>query len=289
MAVFALAGCTGLEQFPEQLPPETTSYETALNDLDEDYAKALTDIDKATGKPEKQKRIRNLEIQRRLAVIDANFEKFQIALAQENVQVDFGVALVGIGVGGAGALVSETASQILSAVSGDLSGAQAAYGKAALYEKAISALLQQMIAGCSTMLAQIYIGRQSSNEDYPRWRWCKPASVEVAAGGRAGSRSGSRPGPPGSSPRRVSAAVHDLDAYYFAGSLPGAIVATSADAQVKNAEATNILREITSTAVTPEMFQLRAELQTAITGLDGAKAKALMPRLKQNFQKSHTS
>ena len=254
MAVFALAGCTGLEQFPEQLPPETTSYETALNDLDEDYAKALTDIDKATGKPEKQKRIRNLEIDRRLAVIDANFEKFQIALAQENVQVDFGVALVGIGVGGAGALVSETASQILSAVSGDLSGAQAAYGKAALYEKAISALLQQMIAGCSTMLAQIYIGRQSSNEDYP-----------------------------------LSAAVHDLDAYYFAGSLPGAIVAASADAQVKNAEATNILREITSTAVTPEMFQLRAELQTAITGLDGAKAKALMPRLKQNFQKSHTS
>ena len=207
-AAFSLVGCTALDQFPQQVAQEiegaerTNSYATTLKQLDPDYAAALEAIKKNSSNPEEQKRIRNEEIDRRLAVIDANFTKFKKKLAQESVKVDFGVSLLGVGVGGAGALGAETASQILSAVSGGLAGAQAAYGKAALYDKALSALLQQMIAGRNTILAEIYKGRTRGIDEYP-----------------------------------LSAAAHDLDAYYFAGSLPGAIVGTSADAQVKNAEA----------------------------------------------------
>ena len=234
----ALAGCTALQQFPDV----SENYTEDLVELDHDYAAALAKINGETGgakrkevgtaegaatkdeagadektgtnapvSEEERKRIRNEEIDGRLAVIDANFENFRIALSQENVKADFGVSLVEVGVGGAGALVSETASQILSAVSGGLAGAQAAYSKAALYEKALSALLQQMIASRNAVLVKIFEGRTRSYDEYP-----------------------------------LSAAVHDLHAYYFAGSLPGAIVATSADAQVKNAEAKGQLVEITT-------------------------------------------
>ena len=42
-------------------------------------------------------------IDKRLAGIDANFKEFQMALAQENVRADFGIAVVQVGIGGAGA------------------------------------------------------------------------------------------------------------------------------------------------------------------------------------------
>ncbi len=170
-----------------------------------------------------KKRIRNEEIERRLAVIDANFKNFEIALAKENVQVDFLVAVVQVGVGGAGALVAETASQMLSAATAGLAGAQEAYSKAALFEKALSALLQQMIASRKAILVQIYQGRTQSIDEYP-----------------------------------LSAAVQDLDAYYFAGSLPGAIVATSADATVKNNEAQDKLAKLRVTVFSEDASKLKS-------------------------------
>ncbi len=128
IAALTLGGCTGLQQFPEV----SKDYVGDLNKLDPDYGRALAAINAPGVKTNEKKRIRNEEIDRRLAVIDANFKKFEIALAKESVQVDFLVAVVKVGVGGAGALVAETASQILSAASAGLVGVQEAYGKAAL-------------------------------------------------------------------------------------------------------------------------------------------------------------
>ncbi len=245
-----LAGCAGLRQFPE-VPPDP---DKALHDLDPGYEKALAQIYGPAGgnapqvSAEQQKRIRNRLIETRMAVIDANFKIFEAALVKENVRVDFGIAVVGIGVGAAGSLVAETASQILSAVSGGLAGAQAAYGKAVLYDKALSALVAQMHASRKTMAAQIF-GRWTLDIDsYP------PALART-----------------------------DLDAYYFAGTLPGAILATAADAKVKDAQADVRLREITSESVTLEMFRRRAALGGAIDGLDAAKAKDLVTKIAPVF------
>jgi len=130
----------GATKSTETASKKTTSTATDL------ALTSLTETANTGANEDQQVRIRNNEIDKRLAVIDANFENFRIALSQENVKADFGVSLVEVGVGGAGALAAETASQILSAVSGGLAGAQAAYSKAALYEKALSALLAQMIA-----------------------------------------------------------------------------------------------------------------------------------------------
>ena len=202
IAALTLGGCTGLEQFPRT----SKDYVGDLDKLDPDYLKALGQIEGAAGNSEQQKLLRDLEIDRRLRVIDLNFSQFRKGLARENVAVDFGVAIVAVGLGATGALVAETASQILSAVSGGLAGAQQAYSKAALYDQTLSALLAQMIASRKAVLVKIYEGRAQGIDVYP-----------------------------------LSAAVKHLEAYEFAGSLPGAVVATSADAKVKNDQAQNQL------------------------------------------------
>jgi hypothetical protein len=191
--MIALSGCAGLNQFPKPLQKPSTE----LAARDPEYVIAVTNIGTAAT-PTAKKLIRNQEITRRLRVIDLNFNDFQTKLAKENVRASFGVAVVQVGVGAAGSLVSETASQILSAISGGLAGAQQAYAKAALFDQALSSLLAQMVASRKAILVKIYEGMSRNIDEYS-----------------------------------LAEASQDLEAYYFSGSLPGAIIATSADAKVK--------------------------------------------------------
>lgn len=200
MALTALvAGCAGLKQFPDA----SKDFAADLVKDDAAYAKALQDSAKPRADPVA---IRNHMIDERLRVMDIKFTEYIQALARENVSVNFGVAVAQVGIGGAGALVSETASQILSAVSGGLAGGQQAYSKSALFEQAMPALLAQMIAARKSILVKILAGRGSSIDNYP-----------------------------------LSVAAQDLEAYFVAGSLPGAFLATSADAKVKNDQAEKTL------------------------------------------------
>jgi hypothetical protein len=191
-------------------------------------------------------------IERRMAVIDAYFKEFQAGLVKENVRADFGIALLGIGVGAAGALVAQTASQILSAVSGGLAGAQAAYGKAVLYDKAMSALLAQMQAGRKTVAAQIFQRWNLGLDQYPMWM-----------------------------------ARMDLEAYYFAGSLPGAILGTAADAKVKEAQADEQIKLVRSPDFTANLEPAKAigaRLKALTPAQALALAKAMEPHIAERRQ-----
>jgi hypothetical protein len=266
-----LGGCAGLEQFPKS----STGYDEALLSLDKEYNDALEEIyavgvpasktdtekkDAAAKKntsdtksiPEQKKDIRNQLIEKRLAVIDVHFKNFVQQLAKDNARVDLGVALVGVGVGAAGSLVSETASQILSAVSGGLTGSQAAYSKAVLYEKTIGALLAQMQASRKAIAAEIFESWSETLDIYPMWR-----------------------------------ARQHLEAYQFAGSIPGAIIATAADAKVKDAEAekkiTLTTEKLTQFAFSPEAQKARKTLNERINGLSALQAKGLVFRALRDF------
>lgn len=237
ITAFGLVGCAGLRQFPEV----TQDHNTALGNLDKDYALAVeqvygkqdapnTNINGATARA-----VRNRLIETRMAVIDAYFKEFQAGLVQENVRADFLISTVGIGVGGAGALASETVSQILSAVSGGLAGGQAAYGKAVLYDKAMSALVAQMQASRKAVAAEIFQRWSEDIDRYPMWM-----------------------------------ARKDLEAYYFAGSLPGAILATAADAKVKDAQAEDKLAQFRRIAFTQD--ESAVAIQKFIQPPDGKPA-----------------
>jgi len=197
IAALVLAGCAGLEQYPET----TKDYKADLTDLDPEYQAALVEM-YATTDAAKKKDIRDRLVEERMAVIDSKYETFEASLTKESVAAQLGIALVGIGVGAAGSFAAETASQMLSAASGGLAGAQAAYEKSVFYDRAFTALVMQMRAGRKVIEAQIFERRKLSIEDYPLWL-----------------------------------ARSDLQAYIFAGSLPGALVGTAADASVKEKEA----------------------------------------------------
>lgn len=242
MTVASLTGCTGLQQFPDT----SKDYAADLETLDPNYVQALKTIYAGTLTP---KQVRNQLIDTRLAVLDEHYEKFEAGLTKDNVRVELGVALVGVGVGGVGSFVSETASQILSAVSGGLAGASSAYGKAVLYDNTLKALIAQMRAGRAVIRAQIFQRWDLDTNAYPLWL-----------------------------------ARQDLEAYQFAGSLPGAILATSADAKEKQDTADAILlAAITPEAVTAAAFKGRADIMRAIDGLDLAKAQALVALMEKAF------
>jgi hypothetical protein len=279
IVAFGLGGCAGLTQFPVV----TKDYNQALRDLDADYAVTVNriygpDLIEGTGagttpstgstksafvppSAEEQKRIRRAMMERRMAVIDAYFKEFQAGLVKENVRSEFGIALLSVGVGAAGALVPETASQILSAVSGGLAGAQAAYGKAALYEKTMSALLAQMQAGRKAVAAQIFQRWNLDLEEYPMWM-----------------------------------ARTDLDAYYFAGSLPGAILGTAADAKVKETQADDQIKLVRSAEFTKKIRagktdrrsadEFDAGPSTCLSKVNGAAHRKTWPRPKRPFERA---
>lgn len=267
IVAFGLGGCAGLTQFPVV----TKDYNQALHDLDADYAVTVNriygpDLIEGTGagttpptgsafvppSADEQKRIRRAMMERRMAVIDAYFKEFQAGLVKENVGSEFGIALLGVGVGAAGSLVSETASQILSAVSGGLAGAQAAYSKAALYDKTMSALLAQMQAGRKAVAAQIFQRWNLDLDQYPMWM-----------------------------------ARTDLDAYYFAGSLPGAILGTAADAKVKETQADKQIELVRSAEFMKNLEPAKAigDRLKALTPTQAlALAKAMEPHIAKRSQ-----
>ncbi len=267
IVAFGLGGCAGLTQFPVV----TKDYNQALRDLDADYAVTVNriygpDLIEGTGagttpstgstksafvppSAEEQKRIRRAMMERRMAVIDAYFKEFQAGLVKENVRSEFGIALLSVGVGAAGALVPETASQILSAVSGGLAGAQAAYGKAALYEKTMSALLAQMQAGRKAVAAQIFQSWNLDLDQYPMWM-----------------------------------ARTDLDAYYFAGSLPGAILGTAADAKVKETQADDQIKLVRSADFNKKL-ELAKPIGVRLMNLTPDQALALAKLMEPHIEK----
>jgi len=212
-----LGGCAGLQQYPET----TKDYKTALRDLDPAYQAALVQI-YAADSEQKKKDIRNQLIEERMAVIDSLYETFEASLTKESVGAQFAIALAGIGVGAAGSLASAGASQMLSAVSGGLAGAQAAYDKSVFYDRAFSALVAQMRAGRKAVAAQIFSRWSLGIDQYPVWL-----------------------------------ARTDLQAYIFAGSLPGAIVSTASDASVEDQQAEEKIDALFTAQVVEDDVQKR--------------------------------
>jgi len=267
-AATALGGCAGLQQFPDKSDGPDAD---ALAKLDADYSAAL---DRMYGRPPKQdqsaaaaaaaadtakaldpdaqKQIRNEFIETRLAVIDVHFQAFVRELSRDNANADLLVALAGIGAGGAGALVSGGTSQILSAVSGGLAGGKSAYDKAVLYDNALTALIAQMVATRQQVAARIFTRWSAGIEDYPLWL-----------------------------------ARQDIAGYEFAGSLPGAIVATADDAKGKAEAAEEILQiklpALTEEAVAKDVIKGRKSLDQRVAELSPAHAKALVAQLEKDF------
>ena len=242
------AGCAALDQFPETREMN----EDTLKSLDSEYFKIVTSIYDETDE-HRRIAIRNRFIETRLAIVDSQFQDFVVALAAENAQSSLAIDLAGIGVGGAGSLVSGGTSKVLSAISAGLTGGQAAYDKSALHDKALLALVAQMHASRQAIAAEIYQRWSLDTTKYPLW-----------------------------------IARQDIEAYQFAGSLPGAISATASDAQHKAQQAKEItFGRVTAAAATEKAFEERQTLREQVDALSAVQAKKLLERISDEFPSSN--
>ena len=160
-------------------------------------------------KPDSAKRAyRNEVISGRMMTIDMQYSLYQKAMYSQSVGSNVGLDVVELGLGGAGALVGGGTSQILSAVSGGIAGTQSSIDKTLFFDKTLPAILAVMNSERSTIRARIEKGEQLSLEAYP-----------------------------------ITRALSDLEEYYLAGTMPGAIAQITAQAGEVQAEAKSEIKK----------------------------------------------
>lgn len=149
-------------------------------------------------------RIRNDLINGRIALIDIHFNEFLQGLHKEDVGFNVATDAITIGLGTAGALVSGGASQVLSGTSAAVIGAKESVDKNAFFDQTMPALMAKMIAQRKSVLVGIRNGLLNKTEQYP-----------------------------------LAQGLADLEEYYYAGTIPGAItgVVQTAGAEAAEAEA----------------------------------------------------
>jgi hypothetical protein len=144
--------------------------------------------------------LRNNIVTARIFAIDANFHKFVRELTTEQNLSNVGIDWAAIGLASAGAVVGSLQTKaILATISAGLLGAKASFDKEVFYNKTIPALITLMEAQRKIVLAQIYVGLKKAPGDYTLFQ-----------------------------------ALADLDSYYNAGTINGAIVGLTTTAGISS-------------------------------------------------------
>ena len=204
-AYLLMAACASIDGYPKRIGDED-QYVTEVNsfvspDAILQYNQAIAQ----NATPAQLTVARNNIVTARIYAIDVNYHKFIRDLtAQQNVSA-VGADWIVLGLAGAGATVGSAATKsTLAAISGGVTGARAAVTKDVFYSNSLPTVITQMEAQRKTVLAQIYGGLQKNVTNYTIYQ-----------------------------------ALADLDNYYNAGTLNGALagLATSAGANSQAGDA----------------------------------------------------
>ncbi|MEW6417520.1 MAG: hypothetical protein AB1480_05285 [Nitrospirota bacterium] len=200
------AGCSTMQGYPDR----SDNYESELSALSE-YFKPETISECIKKTSENEKRLcRDNIVHARIRAIDINFNSFQQAATKEHIQLNVGFDWAVLGLGGAGAVIDNSNTQaILAAISGGLTGAKGSIDKNVYFEKTMPVLLAKMIALRKSVLATIYKGLSLDTTEYPLIR-----------------------------------ALNDIDDYYNAGTIPGAVIGITATSGATIEKAEKEIKEV---------------------------------------------
>ena len=246
----ALGGCeTLMHPFA---PRQSIDTNADILQLEEKYGKASAIKEYYAAEPTLERR--NEIITGRLALINLNYVQFVRQFAADKAQLDTALDMLQLGVDVATTIVGGAAvKSALGAVSAGITGTRTSVHKNFFFEQTAPALITAMNAQRKEALVSIIRGINSSLQGY-----------SFAQG------------------------IADLEAYYFAGTFAGGLQAIQKDAGQKEAKADEkieaiLLRKITLASVTPEMFEIRANLRSSVDGLDPAKARRLITTIGSVF------
>lgn len=146
----------------------------------------------------------------RLRAIDLLFLQFTQAINKEKNGTQIATDWAVLGLSGAGATAGGAATKaMLAAISGGLTGAKLSVNEALFYKQTMPVLLQAMQASRKAILVDIRKGLNTSLEQY-----------------------------------HLMQALNDVDRYYEAGTLPGAMIAINSQTGEKNEKATRALAKM---------------------------------------------
>ncbi len=114
-----------------------------------------------------QRQARNKYITERLRLLDHDFARHVTRLSSNDRAFSTLSTLTILGTGAAGGVVSEGASQLLSASSAGVAGAQDVWGEKVLLERTSSALVNEMRANRDEVKAKIFVSLPKNTAIYP--------------------------------------------------------------------------------------------------------------------------
>jgi hypothetical protein len=199
----ALAACSGMKGFPDR-SYNTTDELAALSRYQSAAAlKAFDAPDDAARGSMTKEGWRNEVLEARIQDMNLQFSNFEQSLYEQGIGFGVGTDWIVLALSGAGSVATGGASNALSAASAGVTGARSAYGKDVLYDKTLPVIIAQMVAQRQTVLVRIREGETQDANAYPLTR-----------------------------------GLADIEEYYNAGTIPGAIsnLAINAGAQSKQAE-----------------------------------------------------
>ncbi len=154
--------------------------------------------------------MRDEYVNAKISTIDLHFGEFEKSLFTEGVGGGIATDWIKLALGGAGAVIA-SASQALSAAAAGVEGAKASFDKQAFFANTMTTLLAAMDANRKTVQVKIRQGLDQPVTSYS-----------------------------------LTQAFADLEDYYLAGTIPGALISINADSGAKSAKAQNLLNELTT-------------------------------------------
>lgn len=216
----SLASCSSLSGYPKP----SSDPKAELQTLQVYFSPAEIAKYDALTDPAAKRLYRNEIVTGRLRAIDLNYNAFVKALFVEHGTASLGGDLAILGLNAAGSVVGGAVTKsALAAASGGIAGAKGAVDTDLFYAKTLPALVAQMDAQRKTVLVNIRRGLAEPMSDYP-----------------------------------LQQGLADLDSYYNAGTLPGAVTGIIEDAGAKSAAAEFEIRR------TPEFVANRAKAETIV-------------------------
>lgn len=198
----------------------------------------INDYDKETD-PQQRKRLRDRIVEARIYETDVHFNIFKANFYREGVYSNVGVEWTTTALNTAGSVVGGAGiKSALSATAGGLTGAKAAFAENVYYKKTLPVIIAQMESHRKEVLVIIRRGLTKSDDEYPLFQ-----------------------------------ALSDLENYYNAGTLPGAIVEIAEKAGEVAGKADKELKYLTygPDAATKRLRQFMGWDGTAYTNKENVK------------------
>jgi hypothetical protein len=197
-----LSGCASLKAYPERSSDPDAELKAMEKYLQPD---AITKYDAANDSDRgglTKTAWRNEVVNARVRATDLHFNTFQQKLFQEGVGSGIATDWIVLALNAAGSLAG-SAANALSATSAGIVGAKSAFDKNAFFDKTMPTLLSSMVAKRKEVLVMIREGLTKDIDEYP-----------------------------------LILALNDLDSYYNAGTIPGALtdIAATSGATAKKAD-----------------------------------------------------